>query len=159
MYQGGEIWDFSLVDPDNRRPVDYALRAKMLAEIKTVNAADVAARLTQANDAGLPKLWVVHHALELRREHPEWFGAEAAYTPLTAKGAEADRAIVFLRGKNVLTLAPRWTHEAKDWGETSLRVPAGTWRNRLTGDVVRGGDVNVAELLRVFPVALLMREA
>jgi (1->4)-alpha-D-glucan 1-alpha-D-glucosylmutase len=159
IYQGGEIWDFSLVDPDNRRPVDYALRAKMLAEIKTVNAADVAARLTQANDAGLPKLWVVHHALELRREHPEWFGAEAAYTPLTAKGAEADRAIAFMRGKNVLTLAPRWTHEAKDWGETSLRVPAGTWRNRLTGDVVRGGDVNIAELLGVFPVALLMREA
>ena len=159
IYQGGEIWDFSLVDPDNRRPVDYALRAKMLHELKSMHAAKVAERLSQGDDEGLPKLWVVHHALELRREHPEWFGAEAAYTPLTAKGAEADRAIAFMRGKNVLTLAPRWTHEAKDWGETSLRVPAGTWRNRLTGDVVRGGDVNVAELLGVFPVALLMREA
>ncbi len=159
MYQGGEIWDFSLVDPDNRRPVDYGLRTTILHEMKTMNAVQVAERLSQAEDAGLPKLWVVHNALEVRKEHPEWFGTEASYTPILAKGAGAERAISFLRGKNVLTLAPRWTHEAEDWGNTSLRVPVGTWRNRLTEEVTRGGDVKVSELLGVFPVALFVREA
>ena len=159
IYQGGEIWDFSLVDPDNRRPVDYVLRAKMLGEMKAMTAENVAARLAQTDDAGLPKLWVVHHVLQLRREHPEWFGAEASYTPLAAKGAEADRVIAYVRGKSVLTLATRWTHAPTDWAETSMRIPAGTWRNRLTGDMVRGGDVKIAELLGAFPVALFAREA
>jgi (1->4)-alpha-D-glucan 1-alpha-D-glucosylmutase len=154
MYQGGEIWDFSLVDPDNRRPVDYALRKKLLCEMKSLNVAQVVERAAE----GLPKMWLVHHALHLRGEHPEWFGAEAAYVPVLATGAEADRVIAYLRGENVLAIAPRWTHEAKNWGETAVRIPAGMWRNRMTGAEVRGGDVKVAEMLDGFAVGLLVRD-
>jgi (1->4)-alpha-D-glucan 1-alpha-D-glucosylmutase len=94
----------------------------------------------------------------LRDEHPEWFGAEAAYVPVIAEGKESERVIAYLRGENVMTVAPRWTHEAKVWGETSVRVPVGTWRNRMTDEIVRGGDVKVADLLGGFPVALLAPE-
>ena len=64
LYQGGELWDLSLVDPDNRRPVDYELRRKLLNELGSMTAEQVMKRM----DEGLPKLWVIHHALWLRRE-------------------------------------------------------------------------------------------
>ena len=86
MYQGGELWDLSLVDPDNRRPVDYALRGKLLGEMASMDARQVMERM----DEGMPKLLVVHRALELRNEHPEWFGAEAAYVPVNISGAQAE---------------------------------------------------------------------
>jgi (1->4)-alpha-D-glucan 1-alpha-D-glucosylmutase len=159
MYQGGEIWDFSLVDPDNRRPVDYALRSKLLSELKKISAADLMNRMADVSDAGAPKLWVVKQALQLRDERPEWFGPKAAYTPVLAKGAESERVIAYQRGKDVLVVVPRWTHGAKEWGETSVKVPAGAWRNRMTGDAVGGGVVKIAELLSEFPVALLTRES
>jgi len=159
MYQGGEIWDYSLVDPDNRRPVDYALRSKLLKKVKTASAAQVMERFDDVRDAGLPKLWVVKQALTVRDEHPEWFGAKAAYAPVSAKGTESDRVIAYQRGKDVLVVAPRWTHEAKGWGETSVKIPAGSWRNRMTNEAVSGGAVKVGELFAGFPVALLTRES
>jgi (1->4)-alpha-D-glucan 1-alpha-D-glucosylmutase len=154
MYQGGELWDYSLVDPDNRRPVDYALRRKLLGEISSMDAAQVMAR----SDDGLPKLWLVHHALRLRNEHPEWFGAKAAYVPLAVDGPHGERVIAFLRGDKVLTVAPRWSQGAGVWGETAIVVPDGAWANRLTGKKVVGGRVGVDDLLGEFPVALLARE-
>jgi (1->4)-alpha-D-glucan 1-alpha-D-glucosylmutase len=153
LYQGGELWDLSLVDPDNRRPVDYALRRQLLSEIGGLNAAQVLARMEE----GLPKLWVVHHALRLRGEQPAWFGADAAYTPLMATGDACDRVIAYLRGEQVLTVAPRWNHAAQPWGETSLPLPAGRWRNRLSGSEFAGGRALLDDLLREFPVALLER--
>jgi (1->4)-alpha-D-glucan 1-alpha-D-glucosylmutase len=158
MYQGGEIWDFSLVDPDNRRPVDYGLRVKMLKELKTASAAKLMERFEDASEAGLPKMWVVRQALRVRDEHPEWFGAKAAYAPVLAKGGESERVIAYTRGKDVMVVAPRWTYVGKAWGETTVKVPVGTWRNRMTDEVVGGGVVKVAELLEGFPVALLTRE-
>jgi (1->4)-alpha-D-glucan 1-alpha-D-glucosylmutase len=152
MYQGGELWDLSLVDPDNRRPVDYALRAKLLAEINRLSAAQVMERMAE----GLPKLWVVHKALALRNERPEWFGPEAAYTPVLVQGAEKERVVAYLRGGDVLTVAPRWSHGEGSWGETVVALPAGRWSNRLTGESF-SGQVKIEELLRVFPVALLTR--
>ena len=154
MYQGGEIWDFSLVDPDNRRPVDYKSRVELLKEAQTLSVAQVMEREAD----GLPKLWTVHKALVLRREHPEWFGEKADYVALTAEGTGKDRVIAYRRGEQVLTVAPRWSHEAVAWGETSLEVPAGRWRNCLTGSEVTGGRVLLSELLKEFPVALLARE-
>jgi (1->4)-alpha-D-glucan 1-alpha-D-glucosylmutase len=158
MYQGGELWDLSLVDPDNRRPVDYGLRCRLLGEMDGMKVAEVAERLSQGDDAGVPKLWVVSQALGLRNEHPEWFGAEAEYVPVTAEGAGSERVIAYLRGENVMTVAARWTQDAKAWGETSVRVPRGRWINRLTGREVKGGLMRVDELLAEFPVALLARE-
>jgi (1->4)-alpha-D-glucan 1-alpha-D-glucosylmutase len=155
LYQGSELWDLSLVDPDNRRPVDYKLRSKLLGELQGINAAKVLERM----DDGLPKLYVVHRCLTLRREHPDWFGADAGYTPLKPQGAKAEHAVVFLRGDRVLTIAPRLTLTlAGDWSGTTVEVPAGLWRNHLTGERIETGAQPLAELLKSFPVALLVRE-
>ncbi len=155
LYQGAELWDLSLVDPDNRRPVDYKLREKYLAEVQQMDAAAVLARM---ND-GLPKMFVIHKALTLRREHPEYFGAEAAYHPLAANGAKADHVLAYLRGDRVLTIAPRHSLLLKgDWQDTTIDLPRGAWRNRLTGEALTGGTIPLQDLLRAFPVALLVRE-
>jgi (1->4)-alpha-D-glucan 1-alpha-D-glucosylmutase len=100
----------------------------------------------------------VHHALQLRNEHPEWFGAEAEYVPVKAKGLSRDRVIAYRRGEKVLTAVPRWSHEAEGWGETAVTIPEGRWVNRLTGKRVSGGRVRLEDLLSEFPVALLARE-
>jgi (1->4)-alpha-D-glucan 1-alpha-D-glucosylmutase len=159
MYQGAELWDLSLVDPDNRRPVDYELRRTMLGEVKLAKVSEVAARMADATDPGLPKMFVVHRCLTLRREHPEWFGQEAGYTPVEAQGAKAECVVAFTRADRVLTVAPRLPLTVGgDWGGTTLEVPGGLWKNRLTGESVGGGTIAVAELLKEFPVALLVRE-
>jgi (1->4)-alpha-D-glucan 1-alpha-D-glucosylmutase len=160
LYQGAEIWDLSLVDPDNRRPVDYGLRKKLLHQLQRLKPEQIVARM----DDGLPKLHVIHTCLCVRREHPEWFGAEAGYTAIKARGAKASHAVAYLRGEHVFTLAPRhlMTLNGSSWGETTVRVPPGTWQNRLTGERIeiagRDKTTLVAELLKEFPVALLTRE-
>lgn len=159
LYQGAEAWDLSLVDPDNRRPVDYDLRRKMLAELKSANVSAIAAKLEDEKDAGLPKMFVVHRCLTLRREHPDWFGPEAAYKPVLAEGSKARCVVAFTRGDRVLTLTPRLPLTlAGDWAGTTIEVPNGSWTNRLTGESVSGGTVKVAQLLSGFPVALLVRD-
>ena len=115
-------------------------------------------QVVDRGDEGLPKLWVVHKALQLRREHPEWFGAEAEYVPLMAEGWQRERVIAYRRGEQVVTVVPRWSHTAEAWGETAVAIPEGRWRNRLTGEEIAGGRVRVGELLEKFPVALLTRE-
>jgi (1->4)-alpha-D-glucan 1-alpha-D-glucosylmutase len=156
-YQGSELWDLSLVDPDNRRPVDYDLRRQLLSELEVgMDVQEIVRRM----DSGLPKLWVMHSALRLRREHPEWFGAEAEYTPLVAEGSKAEHLVGYLRGARVATLVPRWTLSLSDrWGATTVELPPGQWKNVLTRDAVTGGRVRVQTLLQRFPVALLTREA
>ncbi len=82
-YQGSEIWDLHLVDPDNRGPIDYESRKAMLAELEAgMSVEEIMSRM----DSGMPKLWVLYKALHLRREKPEWFGTEAAYSPLPVEG-------------------------------------------------------------------------
>ncbi|HEY5382117.1 MAG TPA: malto-oligosyltrehalose synthase [Acidobacteriaceae bacterium] len=154
LYQGGELWDLSLVDPDNRRPVDYERRRTLLAEMQGMNVQQVLQRM----DEGMPKLWVIQHALRLRNEHPEWFGPEAEYIPVWAKGPQAQRVLAYLRGGDVLTVAPRWSHAAAGWEGTSLELPGGRWLNRLTGRRYQGQRLELANLLAAFPVALLVRD-
>jgi (1->4)-alpha-D-glucan 1-alpha-D-glucosylmutase len=154
LYQGSELWDFSLVDPDNRRPVDYSLRRRLLKEIKEMNVDQVMAR---AQD-GLPKLWTIRKALEVRREHPEWFGEESSYTALVAEGVGAERVVAFLRGQNVVAVAARWFQGGPAWGDTVLRLPDGRWANCMSGETSAGGTVDIESLLLKFPVALLVRE-
>jgi (1->4)-alpha-D-glucan 1-alpha-D-glucosylmutase len=155
LYQGAELWDLSLVDPDNRRPVDYKLRRKLLGELEGRNPKQVLERM----DDGLPKLFVVHECLKLRKQHPGWFGADAAYTAVHAKGAKAEHAVAFLRGNAVMAVAPRMVLSLNsEWDGTTVDVPTGSWRNVFTGESIRSGAVELALLLREFPVALLVKD-
>jgi (1->4)-alpha-D-glucan 1-alpha-D-glucosylmutase len=155
LYQGTELWTLTLVDPDNRAPVDYGLRRRLLDELEDATPEEIWRRI----DEGLPKLWVIRQALALRRRRPELFGARGDYRPLEPKGARARHAIAFMRGDAAITVAPRLVLGlGGDWGDTSLELPAGRWRHELTGDVVAGGSVRLADLLRRFPLALLSKE-
>jgi (1->4)-alpha-D-glucan 1-alpha-D-glucosylmutase len=154
-YQGGELWDYRLVDPDNRTPVDYGLRQTMLNELKRGMPAEEIMRLA---DGGLPKLWVAHRALTLRRDHPEWFGEDAAYEPIAASGPNSAHVLGFLRASRVVVVVPRWNLKRGDsWAGTTIEIPEGTWRNLLTDDVLPGGRLRIQSLLHRFPVALIQK--
>jgi (1->4)-alpha-D-glucan 1-alpha-D-glucosylmutase len=153
-YQGTELWDLSLVDPDNRRPVDYAQRRSLLAELPNLEVQEVMRR----SDEGLPKLWTIHHALRTRRAHSGAFGDSGTYTPIIASGPRSDHALSFLRGGKVVVLVPLLPLKlADDWAGTAIEMPPGDWENVLSGSEVGGGRVNIADLLRTFPVALLVK--
>lgn len=156
-YQGSELWDFSLVDPDNRRPVDYELRAQLLAELESgIPVEQIAAKA----DSGMPKLWVAHATLTLRRQHPEWFGADATYTPLSAEGPRREHLVAFLRRENVAVFVPRLPLKlSNNWSSTTVEMPRGKWKNILTRELVAGGRLRVQTLLQRFPVALLTKES
>ena len=149
VYQGCELWDYSLVDPDNRRPVDYATRARLLAELDTLDVEAVGDRAAE----GLPKLLVTSAALRLRRSRPAAFAG--TYERLRVTGAWADRVVAFALGGEVVTVVPRLFVHVDDWKDTALALPPGTWRDVLTRDPVGGNAVS--DLLARFPVALLER--
>ena len=155
FYQGTELWDLSLVDPDNRRPVDYELRRRLLDELgKGISPEEVLARM----DEGLPKLWLVRQGLHLRRRRPEAFGPGSTYEPLPVSGGKADHAVAFLRGGEVAAVVPRLVLRlGGDWADTALDLPEGRWRNELTGEEVKGGRIGLGDLLARLPVALLAR--
>ena len=155
FYQGGELWSVALVDPDNRRPVDYALRRRLLTEMRCATVEQVIARA----DDGLPKLWLLRQALDLRRRRPQLFGRDGDYNPLRARGTRAAHAIAFSRGNGAIAIAPRLPLTlGGDWAETAIALPRGRWHNELTDDTVEGGEILVANLLARFPVCLLSRE-
>ncbi|MDP9387878.1 MAG: malto-oligosyltrehalose synthase [Actinomycetota bacterium] len=156
-YQGTEVWDLSLVDPDNRRAVDYELRRRLLAELDGMPAD----RILAGSDDGLPKLHVVRAALQLRRRRPAAFAAgTGTYEPVAARGAAAAHVVAFVRGGEVATVVPRLVLGLDGrWGDTALTLPPGAWRNVLTGEDVPGGAVALERLLAPFPVALLERVA
>jgi len=155
VYQGTELWDLSLVDPDNRRPVDFALRRRLLAELDGLPPGTAMARA----DEGLPKLLVVARALKLRARRPEAFGEAATYEPLAVGGAHAGRVVAFARSGQTVTVVPRLVMGLGDgWGDTWVDLPAGRWRDALGGAAVgEGGRRALADLLAAFPVALLER--
>lgn len=151
VYQGSELWDLSLVDPDNRRPVDYAERRRILAAI---DDGDVPA----IDDSGAAKLLVTASALRLRRDRSDLFGS---YTPLAVEGSAADHLVAVAYGDEqgggaiaLATRLPLGLAERGGWGDTTVRIPAGSYVDVLTGRGVDGVE-EVAQLLDVFPVALL----
>lgn len=152
IYQGTELWDLSLVDPDNRRPVDYALRRHFLKELNQLTPEKILSRM----DDGLPKLWVIRQVLSLRKRNPELFGSQSAYRPLLAQGTKADHVIAFMRGEHVITIVPRlFIGLHGKWGHTAIDIPKGSWRNELTHEELQGGRTRLAKLLEKFPVCLL----
>ncbi len=154
IYQGTELWDLSLVDPDNRRPVDFALRRRLLSQLPQLDPEAILAGM----DKGLPKLWVIRQTLHLRRAHPDFLGPRADYSPLYATGRKADHLVAFVRGQDVISLAPRLVMGLNnDWDDTIVTLPSGKWHNVLTGDEADGGAVRLQELLGRFPVGLLMK--
>ncbi|MET3961569.1 (1-_4)-alpha-D-glucan 1-alpha-D-glucosylmutase [Marmoricola sp. OAE513] len=149
VYQGSELWEQSLVDPDNRRPVDFAARAALL---------DVEPRLgTDPDDPGVAKLAVTRAALRLRRDRPELFDG---YVALVADGPAAQHVIAFDRGGaiSVVTRLPVGLAARGGWEGTELVLPAGDWFDQLGGRRF-SGTVPVGDLLADLPVALLVREA
>jgi (1->4)-alpha-D-glucan 1-alpha-D-glucosylmutase len=155
LYQGTELWDLSLVDPDNRRPVDFAARRRLLGGLNGERAESIWERA----DEGLPKLWLIRRALGLRARCPQLFDPDAGYEPLAARGARSEHVVAFARGGRIVTVVPRLVlGVGDDWAGTRLPLPRGLWRNELTGDVVQGRDVGLHELFAHFPVALLSSE-
>jgi (1->4)-alpha-D-glucan 1-alpha-D-glucosylmutase len=156
VYQGTELWDLSLVDPDNRRPVDYDQRRRLLAALdEGVAAGSVPA----VDETGAAKLLVVSRTLRARRDSPEWFDG---YQPITATGAAAEHVVAFDRGGavTVATRLPAALAAAGGWGDTGLQLPTGAWRDLFTGARVVS-DANgapLAEVLARLPVALLVRD-
>ncbi len=152
FYQGTELWDLSLVDPDNRRPVDYDLRRTAMEKLQGAAAPDVLSDW----DSGRPKLWLIMKALELRRRHPAWFARGSSYLPVTASGSRLGHVLGFIRGGRALTLVPRFTYTLQgDWGDTQVTLPPGEWREIFSGEQL-AGEVSPAEVFRSFPVALLV---
>jgi (1->4)-alpha-D-glucan 1-alpha-D-glucosylmutase len=152
VYQGTELWDRSLVDPDNRRPVDFDVRRPLLQRVR---AGDRPALSPHADDHGAAKLLVTQAALTLRRDQPHRF---TTYEPIRARGESAGHVLAFDRG-GALTVVTRLPVglAARGWGETVLGLPRGRWADLLTGREY-DGDALVRELLADLPVALLLRE-
>jgi (1->4)-alpha-D-glucan 1-alpha-D-glucosylmutase len=154
FYQGTELWDLSLVDPDNRRPVDFALRADLVRRARSMGAADVLADW----DSGLPKLWMTARLLALRRERPIDFSDQSKYQPLVAQGTHLGCLLSFRRGENLIAVVPRFTLTlGGEWNDTRLPLPGGAWRNCFTDAVVER-EVRPDALFASFPVALLIRD-
>ncbi|HEY3531347.1 MAG TPA: malto-oligosyltrehalose synthase [Nocardioides sp.] len=152
VYQGSELWEQSLVDPDNRRRVDYAVRREVLARVLAGDRPVLTSRLDDRGDA---KLLVTQAALTLRRNLPHRF---TTYRPVHARGEAAAHALAFDRG-GVLTVATRLPVglAARGWGQTVLPLPDGTWADLLTGREY-AGEAPLHELLADYPVGLLIRE-
>jgi len=155
FYQGTELWDLSLVDPDNRRPVDFAVRAQLLKRAPHLGAAEALSDW----ESGLPKLWMTARVLRVRRERGEDFSAAAKYQPLVAQGSHLGRLLAFRRGDNLIAVVPRFTMTLSgEWGDTGLPLPGGSWRNCFTDECVQR-EVSPTALFASFPVALLVRDA
>jgi (1->4)-alpha-D-glucan 1-alpha-D-glucosylmutase len=154
VYQGSELWETSLVDPDNRRAVDFGARAEMLAGI---DAGFEAGELPAVDASGAAKLLVTSRALRTRRYRPELF---TRYTPLTFIGPAAQHAIGFDRGgvQTVATRLPVGLEALGGWRDTILLRPSVPAIDLLTGRRYEGGEVPLAALLETYPVALLAND-
>lgn len=151
VYQGTELWDLSLVDPDNRRPVDYRARIDLLARLDK-------GWHPPMDESGAAKLLVTSRALRLRRDRPDLF---TGYAAVAVDGAAADHIFAFDRGGAlaVATRLPVGLAAAGGWRDTVLHLPPGDWTDRLTGRPAGSEHVRAADLLDTYPVALLVREA
>jgi (1->4)-alpha-D-glucan 1-alpha-D-glucosylmutase len=177
IYQGTELWDFSLVDPDNRRPVTYEIRERLLSELdrraEGGELPGLCAELLTGYQDGRIKLWTTMQALRFRREHRELFQV-GRYTPLHATGPKRDHIVAFSRehqSQVAIIVVPRLSYVlaggsmspplGEIWETTELHVPSHTAEfveNILTGEKVRvttGRTLLCGEIFAHFPIALL----
>ncbi|MCO8273060.1 malto-oligosyltrehalose synthase [Actinoplanes sp. TRM 88003] len=150
VYQGTELWDFSLVDPDNRRPVDFAARRELLARLDD-------GWLPPVDETGAAKLLVTSRALRLRRQRPELFGG---YRPVFGEGRCGEHVLGFDRGGavTITTRLPVGLSRHSGWGDTAVSLDGHSWTEVFTNTSYGGNRLSVAELLRTYPVALLVKE-
>jgi (1->4)-alpha-D-glucan 1-alpha-D-glucosylmutase len=161
FYQGTEFWDFSLVDPDNRRPVDYSEREAALAGTE-----DMAGLLRSWPD-GRIKQRTISALLADRAASPELY-SDGTFEPVVMRGAEAARLVSFTRRRQddiLMVAVPRLLHRqlaeldlpvsGSVWRDTRLAIPEGRWRNLLTGSAfISDGEVAASELLADLPFAV-----
>jgi (1->4)-alpha-D-glucan 1-alpha-D-glucosylmutase len=182
LYQGDELWNLALVDPDNRRPVDYVRRVELLDEIEREWQVGGDSRLRYLGDLarrpedGRLKLHLIRAALAARRARPAAF-ASSVYLPLAPQGPAADRVIAFGRGgedERMIVAVPRhlgaWLASAGSgptdpalWQDAVLPIPPGwpvRWTSALTGEVMaaESGGLRLASLFGVLPAALLLAD-
>jgi len=185
IYQGNEIWSFDLVDPDNRRPVDYERRQNLLRKLpgddqeNRDGAVDSRALLDHLED-GAAKLFLIRKTLGVRKRHYGLFGS-GDYVPLEVQGSQSSHICSFARRKNgevAIIAVPRLCaallgEQAANpiggevWGDTELRLPdplrGMRYRNVLTGELLASGEggqgINISALLANFPVALAIAES
>lgn len=163
VYQGSELWETSLVDPDNRRPVDFDLRRRMLGDL---DDGFERGALPPVDGTAAAKLLVTSRALRLRRDRPEWF---TRYRPLEVADFASRHAIAFDRGGAVTVAtrlpvglaarvgaAPSGAAPTGAWGDTVVLVPRRPMVDALTGRRHDGGAIPLADLLATYPVALLV---
>ncbi len=148
LYQGSEMWDLSLVDPDNRRPVDYDERRRLLAGLTAGGTGVVA-----SDERGTSKLLVVHRLLAHRQADPGCY-EPAGYEPLLAKGCRADDVVGFRRGGLAVVVPCRGDDH---WGDTTVVLPTAGGRDVVTGHLVDGGERRLSELFAELPVAAISR--
>jgi (1->4)-alpha-D-glucan 1-alpha-D-glucosylmutase len=183
FYQGTELWDLSLVDPDNRRPVDWELRARLLDELRAAMAAAreraaLAHELVKSKEDGRVKLFLIHEGLAFRGARRALF-EQGEYRPLEARGVWAEHVCAFARvtpDAAAITVIPRLLARrgadglplgADYWADSWVELPrelGGRFTNVLTGETVESAAAGeaaalpVAGALAAFPVALLERQ-
>jgi (1->4)-alpha-D-glucan 1-alpha-D-glucosylmutase len=178
IYHGCELTALSLVDPDNRRPVDFDRRQLMLASLRPARRDDVTdlagldrpgdfdglADLATTDGLDAAKLLVTCTALRLRRDYPDWFAGD--YQPLTATGVARAHVLAFCRGGQAITVATRLSGQLRrsgGWRDTAISLPPGRWVDVLTGADYGHAGISkrergmLADLTRRLPVALLAR--
>lgn len=182
FYQGTELWDFSLVDPDNRRPVDYKIRKKMLDELKKqeskISLSDLARELTMNKEDGMIKLYLIYKSLNYRRKKSDLF-RKGEYLVLEVMGKNFDNVCSFARrmkNKEIIIVVPRYfTRLIKEelpfgeiiWKDTFVIVPFveenTKYYNIFTGEIIKTKNYKktislyLAEVFRSFPVAMMER--
>lgn len=180
FYQGSELWDLRLVDPDNRQAVNFAERATVLVTLKqhAEPSVDLASDLAKHWEDGRIKLYAIWKALNFRRERAELF-SKGDFVELKATGAYAEHIFAILRHHKrewALFVAPRWLSRAREgrtadrelrWGETTIRLPNAApqlWESVFTGERIGTAEDHAAalpvdQMLNQFPVALLKANA
>ncbi len=173
IYQGAELWDLTLVDPDNRRPVNYDIRRKYLEEIREKKEnlnSQFLSELLREKENGKVKLFLIYNLLHSRKKYNSLFN-HGDYSPVKVNGEYEKNVISFYRSYEsnfALTVAPRFLTSLikpgemplKDeiWKNTSITPPAGikSWKNILTGEIIENkNSLKIGEILKNFPAALL----
>ena len=170
LYQGAELWELSLVDPDNRRPVDYQKRRKFLQDIKTGSSQDILQlikELIATKENGKIKLFLTYQLLTARKKYSEIF-QNGDYQEIEVIGKHKDSIVAFSRSyedKSIVAIVPRFLTGIINlgqlplgievWSDTSLKLADKDWQNLIDGQTI-AGETAVGKILQNFPVALLM---